>query len=121
MDSLPELVAAYVEAHDKQKALAAEAREHRKRTKELHDRIVEVMEAEGLDECGLSSGARIVKKETRRTEGLKKEHIQGELKKLVGSDVGVEEAVANMYNRRLTDVLATLSVVKPGLPEQQES
>lgn len=105
------LVADFTAAHAQLSQTTASARELRKRTQEMQASILAYMQEHGIDECSLPD-ARLVRKTTKKTEGLKKEHIQGELKKILGGGGDVEEAVANMYNRRMTDVQETLAVVK---------
>lgn len=107
------LVADFTAAHAQLSETTASAREQRKRTQEMQAAILAYMQEHGIDECSLPD-ARLVRKTTKKTEGLKKEHIEGELKRIMGGSGGaaVEEAVTNMYNRRMTDVQETLAVVK---------
>lgn len=106
------LVAEFSRAHAAQSAAAATLREMRKRTREMQGAILQHMQDHGIDECAWTGG-RLVRKTARKTEGLKKEHIEGELRKRM-DERAVEEAVTSMYNRRMTDVQETLAVVKGG-------
>lgn len=116
-----ELVAEFSRAHEAQSAAAATLKEMRKRTREMQEGILRHMQDHGIDQCEWAGG-RLVRKQTRKTEGLKKEHIEGELRRRL-DESAVEEAVAGMYNRRMTDVQETLAVVKGGKgdPETRES
>lgn len=110
-DDFRAMVVEFGAAHDRQAELAAALKEGRARTRELQEAILGYMQAHDIDECEWSGG-RLLRKRTKRTEGLKKEHIQGELRKLVGDDASVESAMAAMYNRRLTEMQETLAVVR---------
>lgn len=110
-DAFKSLVVDFSAAHAALKQHAAALREQRKRIKEMQAAILQHMQSNGIDECAWEGG-RLVRKRAKKTEGLKKEHIEGELKKLQMSEDQVSEAVSNMYNRRLTDVHETLAVVE---------
>lgn len=110
-DTFPAAVTQFSEAHARLAEAAAALREHRKRTKALGDDILAYMQAHGIDECD-APAVRLVRKQTTRTEALKREHIQGELQRVLPD--GAEQAVTNMYNRRLTDTQETLAVLKRG-------
>ena len=105
------MVVEYSRAHEQLTAASAAAKELRKRTLAMQESILGHMQAHAIDECAWAGG-RLVRKRTKKTEGLKKEHIEGELKKLVGDGPAAGEAVTNMYNRRATDFKETLSLLK---------
>ena len=84
----------------------------RKRAAELRTEVLSYMRSHDIDECGMPGGARLVRKRTKKTEGLKKEHIAGELRKLVGSEAATDEVVSNMYARRATGESETLALVR---------
>jgi hypothetical protein len=102
------LVLEYGAVHSRAKALAATAKELRTRKKELEDAILEYMQDHDLAECAWDHG-RLVRKQKEHKESLKKEHIVGELSKLVSVEA-IEDAIANMHNRRVTDVKDVLAV-----------
>lgn len=108
-DAFRQLVSEFAEAHARTAAAAKALRDQRKRTKEMQAAILAYMQAHGIDECALGD-SRLVRKHTKKTEGLKREHIEGELRRVLQPSA-LDEAVANMYNRRLTDVQETLAVV----------
>lgn len=114
------LVSDYAALHRRLAEAGTLTRELRTRSKEMQANILEYMQEHDIDECALPN-SRLVRKRTKRTEGLKKEHIEGELKQILGESggEGVERAVANMYNRRLTDIQETLAVLKQDHSEEQ--
>lgn len=115
-EAFKSLVVKYSGIHEELKALAGTMRDVRKQANDMKGRILEHMQAHAIDECAWSGG-RIVRKSTKKTEGLKKEHIAGELKRLMG-DTGVDEAVSNMYNRRITDMQETLAILKTSTSQE---
>lgn len=84
----------------------------RKRASELRTEVLSYMRSHDIDECSMPGGARLVRKRTTKTEGLKKEHIAGELRKLVGSEAATDEMVNSMYARRATGESETLALVR---------
>lgn len=110
-DEFQSLVAEYSAALEEQLAAAAELKTLRGRVRDMQGTILQHMQDNGIEECESASG-KLVRKKQKKTEGLKKEHIQGELRRLVADDAAVAEAVDSMYNRRLTDVQETLAVRK---------
>ena len=107
-DAFKAQVAQFSEAHAEQTRVAGTLRDMRKRTKEMQAGILTYMQDNGIDECALGH-CRLVRRQTKRTEALKKEHIEGELRRVLPE--GVDEAMTNMYNRRVTDVKETVAVV----------
>lgn len=98
-----DLVLEYAQAHHTIKTL-------RKRQKELQALLLEYMNEHNIDECAWEGG-KLVRKVQKKTEGLKKEHIQKELQHVLG-DAHAEQALANMNSRRATDLKETLSLQK---------
>lgn len=84
----------------------------RKRASELKGEVLAYMRTHNIDECDLRDGSKLVRKKTKKTEALKKEHIAGELRKHLGSDAAADEAVHNMMARRATGEGETLTLVK---------
>lgn len=118
-DEFKALVHEYSAALEQQLAATAALKDVRARVRDMQGAILQHMQDNGIDECEWTGG-RLVRKKQKKTEGLKKEHIQGELRKLVADDATVAEAVDGMYNRRLTDVQETLAVLKRGGGGQQQ-
>lgn len=84
----------------------------RKRASELRTEVLAYMRSHDIDECGMPCGSLLVRKRAMRTEGLKKEHIAGELRKIVSSEAATDEVVNNMYARRATGETETLALVR---------
>lgn len=103
------LVVDYSTARARLAEVNATAKDLRRTVKESEAAILAYMQDNNQAECDFDGG-RLVRKQAKKTEGLKKEHIEGELRKVLPE--GVEQALTNMYNRRLTDVTETLAVVK---------
>lgn len=94
-------------------AAVRRAKEQRKIQRDMKAALMAYMQVNCIETYDLGDCAKLLRKQAKRTEGLKREHIEGELRaRLPG---GVEDAVANMYNRRVTDVQDVL-VVMQGKP-----
>ena len=111
-EAFREAVVRYTKAHEALRAASAKARDLRKDVRTLEAGLLGYMQNQNIDECAMDNGSRLVRKTTKKTEGLKKEHITGELRRVMADDGAVTDAVANMYNRRLTDVQETLALLK---------
>jgi len=98
-----------------------EQKRMRKRASELKAEVLGYMREHIIDEVSLRDGSKLVRKRTKKTEGLKKEHIAGELRKIVGSDVAADEAVENMLARRAIGESETLALVKASSHKDQEA
>jgi hypothetical protein len=108
-----QLVSEYSALSAKLRELSAASKEVRVRLKDMQGPILQHMADHDIATVPLEDGTSIVRKQVRKTEGLKKEHIQGELRKVMGGEGGaVDETVANMFNRRATEVHETLAVVR---------
>ncbi len=100
-DVFKEAVKEYIAVHDQLIETGRQLKEVRKKKTELAEVILEFMKANDIDECALHDG-KLVRKESKRVEGVKKEHILGELKKIV-SETKADELIANiMSNRSIT-------------------
>lgn len=91
-------VKAYIDMHDQLAAAGKELREIRKKKAELADVIVAYMKKNDIDECALTDG-KLVRKQSRRLEPLKKEHIMSELAKVVG-EPRAEDVLVSIYSHR---------------------
>lgn len=89
--------------------LQAQQRDARARIKDMHAAILAYMKARDMNEYE-HGDCKVVRKQTRRTEGLKKEHIEKELREVLPSD-GADQALANITARRLSDIQETLKVI----------
>ena len=97
-DDFKAAVKAYIDMHDKLAQAGRELREVRKKKTELADVIVQYMKRNDIDECALQDG-KLVRKQAKRLEPLKKEHILAELSKAVG-EPQAENLLVNMYSQR---------------------
>lgn len=84
----------------------------RKRMAELKEDIMSYMKTHDHDVVDLPDGTKLVRKTAKTTEGLKKEHISSEVRKLVQSDAATDEVLNNMLGRREVGEKETLALVK---------
>lgn len=107
-------VKAYVELHDEIASSSKHLSELRKKKDAIGQLIVDFMKHKGIDECELQdNGGKLVRRESKRTEALKKEHILAEIMSLVGQDSQrAQGSLENIYNKRAVEVKDTLSRTK---------
>lgn len=91
-------------------SVLSRAKDQRKSLRDLKAALMAYMQRNSLEAYDLGDCVKLLRKQTKRTEGLKREHIEGELRKRLPE--GVEDAVTNMYNRRVSDVQDTLLVMQ---------
>lgn len=92
-------------------AAVVRAKDHRKRLSDMKAALMAYMQRNNIEAYDLGDNAKLLRKQTKRTEGLKKEHIAGELRARLPE--GVDDAVTNIYNRRVTDERDTLLITQP--------
>lgn len=97
-DDFKAAVKAYIDLHDRLAQAGKELRDIRKKKTELADVIVQFMKKNDIDECALHDG-KLVRKQAKRLEPLKKEHILAELSKAVG-EPQAETMLVNIYGQR---------------------
>lgn len=97
-DDFKGAVKAYIDIHDQLANASKELRGIRKKKAELADVIVQYMRTNDIDECALQDG-KLIRKQTKRLEPLKKEHILAELAKAVG-EPKAEDLLVNIYSNR---------------------
>lgn len=103
----------YVELNDEIQQAAKDMKEVRKRKDALGETIMECMRERDVDECQLPDGGRLVRKASKRTETLKKEHILTELKESLGvDDTRAEVVLNNIFSKRSMVVKEMLSRTK---------
>lgn len=107
-------VKTYVELHDEIASSSKHLSELRKKKEAIGELIMEFMKHKGIDECELQdNGGKLIRKESKRTETLKKEHILQELMHLVNHDNSRAETVlSNIYNKRNVEVTERLTRTK---------
>lgn len=91
-------VKAYIEMHDQIAEANKQLRDIRKKKKEMADVIVQYMKRNEIDGINIKDG-KLVRKEVKRIEPLKKEHILNELAKTVGETLA-EDILVNIYGHR---------------------
>ena len=107
-------VKAYVELHDEIAASSKHMSELRKKKEAIGQLIVQFMKDRGIDECELQDGGgKLIRRESRRTETLKKEHILDEIMRLVNNDSGLANtSLDNIMGKRGVAVSETLTRTK---------
>lgn len=96
-----EAVKLYVDLHGEIDAQTKRLRDIKKQQAQLADSILEYMKLNKVDACELADdGGKLVRTEAKRTEGLKKEHIEQELLKEIKDPVKVSATIANIFSRR---------------------
>ena len=95
-------VKAYIDLHDDIQAGARHLRELRKRKTELARVILQFMKENEIDECALHDG-KLIRRQTKRLEPLKKEHILDELRTALRDDSRANAALVNIYAKRGVD------------------
>lgn len=106
-DVFKEAVKEYIAVHDQLNETSKQLKEVRKKKTELAEVILDFMRANDIDECALQDG-KLVRKESKRVEGVKKEHILGELKKVV-DEARASELIENIFNNRVVTTKDSLT------------
>ena len=91
-------VKAYIDMHDQLTEASRSLRDIRKKKKELADVIVEYMRKNDIDGINVKDG-KLLRKQTKRLEPLKKEHIMAELTKAVG-ETKADDILVNIFSKR---------------------
>lgn len=106
LDEFKAAIKAYIALHDWLQQSAKEQREARRKKTELSQVIIEFMKVNRYHECALEDG-KLIRKESKRLEPLKKDHILEELVKTMG-ETQAETAMVNIFGKRKvteTDIL----------------
>lgn len=98
----------YIELHDEIQRAMKELREVKKRKEALGSTIMDFMRDMEIDVCQLPDGGRLVRKQTKRVESLKKGHILTELTVALGDEVRAEAVVNNIFSQRAVAVKESL-------------
>lgn len=91
-------VRAYIDMHDQITEANKSLREVRKKKKELSEVIVEYMRKNDIDGINVRDG-KLLRKQSKRLEPLKKEYILEELAKNVG-EAKAEDIMVGIFSRR---------------------
>jgi len=100
-DDFKDAVQAYIELHDEITRSSKQLRELRQQKDNVGDLILKWMRNNSVDECELPDG-KLVRKTSKRTEGLKKEMVLQELKKLTGDEARATASLQNIFSMRNT-------------------
>lgn len=108
------LVVTYAAVHDEIATSRKHISELNKKLTAMGDLILRFMRHRGIDECELQdNGGRLVRRESKRTETLKKEHIVSELMSLVGHDDNKANAILeSIYAKRGVETKDVLTRTK---------
>ena len=109
-DSFKSSVKQFIELHDKLKESSKALTDLRKRKEDLGQQILQCMRENNIDECALADG-KLIRKQSKRTEPLKKEHIEGELKTVL-EPPQVNAAIEKMFGHRQTELKDVLQRTK---------
>ena len=107
-----EAVKEYIRVHDQLLDAAKQLKDVRKKKSELADVILSFMRKNNIDECTTGDNGRLARKECKRTESLKQDHILGELRAVVGEN-RAEEILDNITKKREVTLKDSLVRRKP--------
>lgn len=106
-EDFKQAVRAYIELHDDITGGARQLRELRKRKAELARVILQFMKENEIDECALQDG-KLMRRQTKRLEPLKKEHIFEQLKTALRDESQAEATLVAIYAKRNVDTCEAL-------------
>lgn len=105
-------VKAFIAMHDQLAEAGKALREVRRKKKELSEVIVAYMRENDITTCDLKDGSgALVRKQSRRMEAIKKEHILEELKQVVG-DARADDMLVSIFAKRAVAEKDTLTRTK---------
>ena len=104
--SFKDAVRGYIELYDELMRSQKTLRDLRKKKEELGASILDFMKRNNIDEFQVADG-KLQRRNSKRTEMLKKDYIIGTLRKMIGDESKVEEIISQMNsNRNVTEVEA---------------
>jgi hypothetical protein len=114
MNEFKHTVQAYIDLHDALAANTQQTRELRLKVKAVSDLVLQFMKENGIDECELPTGGKLVRKTSKRTEGIKPEHIVNGLKSVlpVIDEDTLGKALDSIQGRREVSTVETLQRTK---------
>lgn len=108
-DDFRSIVKAYIDLTDEIARYQKQIREIRKKKDAVGDVVMQYMRKNEVDECELRDG-KLIRKKSKRTEGLKKEHILAQLMKVTGGDERAANdhlnAINSMRSIKETEILS---------------
>lgn len=113
-EEFKDCVKTYVSLHDEITAASRQLSELRKKREAIGHLIVQFMKSKNIDECELQdNGGKLVRRESKRTETLKKDHILAEIMPLVNNDADrAKLCIEAIFNKRTVEVKDVLSRTK---------
>jgi len=114
-DQFKDGVKLYVEIVDELAATSKKASALRKHKAELSESIMGYMRNEDLEELDLESfgGGKLLRRKSKRVEGLKKDAIIEQLGVMLGNSGQAETVVSNIWNNRAVSETETLRRTRP--------
>jgi hypothetical protein len=103
-----EAVMEYIDAHDQLAQAQGQLKDVRKKKAELASVILEFMRKNDVDECAMGDNGKLVRRESKRTEGLKNDHVVTELRRELGES-RAEELLKTINAKREVIVKESLS------------
>lgn len=108
-----EAVKLFVSMHDQVAQRAKELCHVRKQKSELAEVILEYMVRHNIDGCVLGEeSTQLVRKQTKRVEPLRKEHIMGELAKVLSRREQAEDVLESIFSNRAVRTKDSLHLTK---------
>lgn len=98
----------YIELHDEIQKATKDMKEVKKRKDGLGETILTCMRDMDIDVCQLADGGKLVRKQSKRVEGLKKDHIIKELRTELGDEHRAELVLNNIFSQRAVDTKESL-------------
>ena len=92
-------VKTFISLHDELMEQQKQFRDLRKKKGELAEGILSFMKSNGIDEFKVGDG-KLMRKASKRTEGVKKDHILNTLKAALADDVRAEACLTEIYSHR---------------------
>ena len=111
-----EAVKEYIRVHDQLMDAGKVLKDVRKKKGELAEVILGFMRKNNIDECATSDNGRLVRRESKRVEALKQDHIMGELRTVLGES-RAEEVLDSIVKKREVTMKDSLSRRKPAKSE----
>lgn len=106
-------VKAFIELHDELLAQQKQFRDLRRKKVELGEGIIAFMKSNGIDEFQVGDG-KLMRKASKRTESVKRDHILNTLKATLADDVKAEACLTQIYSHREVKESETLRRTRQG-------
>jgi hypothetical protein len=107
-DEFKDAVKLYIDLHDEIQKATKDMKEVKKRKDALGETILTRMRDMDIDVCQLTDGGKLIRKQSKRVEGLKKDHIIKELRTELGDESRAELVLNNIFSQRAVDTKESL-------------